>query len=180
MTKANLENHNARFHNDKKQHTCTDCGKKFSLKRDLDQHTLTHKNKKQFNCNNCHKAYSSKHLLNEHIIKHDRNKIQFKCSHCSKEFFKKSVYHTHLQTHEKNFECTTCSKVLKTKYNLTAHLRKHKGPPTIPCEFCDKKYYTKERLKQHEKEKHCIQINTKKLEPIQLGRLNMLHVFQIM
>lgn len=151
--KVNLNNHNLRYH-ENKRYGCTLCGKAFGLERDLKQHIQKHQNKKAFKCKLCEKAYSSLDKLNEHSIVHDQSKAHFECSFCGKEFYKQSIYHQHLQRHSTVFKCPECQKVLKSKYTYERHVRRHGGNPDIPCNMCERRYYDRDRLKQHQKKKH--------------------------
>lgn len=82
----------------------------------------------------------------------------YNCKHCDKRFLFKSKYEEHMPVHtsDRPFQCTSCQRTYKYKYDLNVHLRTHQGIPTKStiCPFCTKKFKTNKMLRLHITEDH--------------------------
>ena len=79
---------------------CKQCGTKFSLRGQLNQHKKNHKGEKRFECSYCYKRFSHKGHLNEHKRIHTGEK-PFKCHECEKCFNRKGLLKQHQRlTHQ--------------------------------------------------------------------------------
>ncbi len=47
------------------------------------------------------------------------------------------------------FQCTECSKVLKSKDGLAYHMRSHQPASHLSCSYCGRKFVTKQKLAFH-------------------------------
>lgn len=71
------------------------------------------------------------------------------------------------KSHKKNlvreeFSCDICSKSLKTKTMLVAHMKKHLGEPSFECDLCDRRFRTSNGLLSHKSQGHDIAVDISK------------------
>jgi uncharacterized Zn-finger protein len=76
-------------------HTCTICGKSFSLKQVLKQHYKIHGDT-TFNCDQCPAVFKIITHLRKHILRHTGLK-PFSCHDCGKNFQTKDSIQRHLE-----------------------------------------------------------------------------------
>lgn len=95
----------------------------------------------------------------------------YSCKHCHKKFLFKSKYQEHMPVHtsDRPFQCTSCQRTYKYKYDLNVHLRTHQGIPTKStiCPFCTKKFQTNKMLRLHIIEDHKDQQEVMKIKALQ-------------
>ncbi|XP_041661853.1 zinc finger protein 658B-like [Cheilinus undulatus] len=84
-----------RRQNDKKSHSCFECGKTFKTKWRLKQHLRIHSGEKPFSCPECGKNFSQKGNLAPHMARHKGEK-RYSCSTCHQDFF----WHLQLKRHK--------------------------------------------------------------------------------
>ncbi|XP_029284282.1 zinc finger protein 271-like [Cottoperca gobio] len=68
-----------------KPFSCSECGKRFGNKRNLNRHILTHTGEKPFSCSVCKKSFTQSGSLQIHMRIHTGEK-PFSCSICNKRF----------------------------------------------------------------------------------------------
>ena len=61
----------------KKSHSCSQCGKVFSLKRKLRKHTKLHAKDRPYVCSHCDKAFLYKSLLIRHTNTHTQKDLTY-------------------------------------------------------------------------------------------------------
>ena len=60
----------------KKSFDCDECGKSFTLKRNLERHMKTvHEELRPFSCPNCKAAFGAKQTMEKHALKMCQNSI---------------------------------------------------------------------------------------------------------
>ena len=165
---VHLENHVA------KKHMCPDCGKGFSYKHLLNEHTWKEHGEGQhirFPCNweGCDYSAKYKQTLHTHVMerhhgvkrKHRQEDAYKKveCPTCNKTL-KKWYYH---QFHKKTcssgnviYQCEICGKEgFINAVTLQNHVRtKHSADRPFSCEYCTSKYATAMSLSGHRARKH--------------------------
>ncbi|MEE6515556.1 hypothetical protein FKM82_024409 [Ascaphus truei] len=114
--------------------TCADGGSGFSLKGKLLSHQMIQTAVTHFTCTVCGKQLGTKRTLLRHQIIHTGEK-PFTCAECSKSFSQKAdlLKHERIHTGEKPFTCTECGKQCRIKSNLLRHQRTHTGEKLFTC-----------------------------------------------
>ncbi|XP_077106649.1 gastrula zinc finger protein XlCGF66.1-like isoform X2 [Ranitomeya variabilis] len=136
----------------KERFSCSECGKCFKWKTNLDSHQRTHRQEKPFSCSECGKCFNQKVNLDSHQRTHKGEK-PFSCLECGKCLTRKSTLIKHQRTHtgEKPFSCSECGKCFTEKSNLIKHQRTHTGEKPFLCSECGKCFNQKWILVRHQR-----------------------------
>jgi len=141
-----------------KSHTkpleCKDCNKRFSTKRQLNNHRLVkHENPNAFQCKVCNKSLSSKRSLKNHSQTHEENPAKpFKCLKCQKSFRLKELLKLHqMSKHSdsKPLVCDLCPKRFSILMQIRSHVENHKKEKRFKCEVCMKSFTFKNNFNDH-------------------------------
>ena len=116
-----------RTHTGERPYKCTQCGKQMRYLKDFADHKRQHLGVKPFECNEC----GAKFLRQRELVRH-------KGKH----------------TGVKKYQCPICDKKFTRLDQLKlVHMRRHETapkPPPYPCSICNKRFYIKAKLQQHE------------------------------
>uniref|UniRef100_A0ACB8FWH2 Uncharacterized protein n=1 Tax=Sphaerodactylus townsendi TaxID=933632 RepID=A0ACB8FWH2_9SAUR len=131
-------------------HTCSECGKTFSLLLSLQIHQMNHRQKKRHECAHCGYAFSCPSELLRHKMIHTKER-PYKCPVCAKGFVRKQhlIPHLRLHTGERPYHCAECGKNFICKHHLLEHQRTHTGERPYACAECGKTFRRKKSLKDH-------------------------------
>lgn len=136
-------------------YSCEECGKGFSLKRQLQAHIRTHADKKPYICQFCNKSFQNANNFKVHPCSHT-DEGPYKCEMCGHSFPILLNLTAHMRTHmgEPPFICEYCSKQFSQKSALTVHIRTHTGAKPFKCQLCDQTFTYSYSLNVHYKHQH--------------------------
>ncbi|XP_041664754.1 zinc finger and SCAN domain-containing protein 2-like [Cheilinus undulatus] len=129
---------------------CSYCGKRFSLKGNLNRHIRDHTGERPFPCSSCEKSFKDSGSLTAHMRCHTGEQ-PYSCLFCGKNFSGRGNMTRHMRIHtgEKPFTCTLCSKSFHVKEHLNRHIKYHTGEKPFSCSVCGKGCAQKTDLKKH-------------------------------
>ena len=115
---------------------CTQCGKAFYTKANLERHMKSHFGIKDFQCVNCGKQYSSERSLQQHVAIVHHGQRGFECQECGKSFTRVTSLKVHRLTHtnETPYRCEFCTQGYKEKRNLMKHIERQHPTETYNIE----------------------------------------------
>ncbi|XP_059154133.1 zinc finger and BTB domain-containing protein 24-like [Physella acuta] len=134
----------------KKSYLCSTCGKSFTTKHSLAEHTNAHTGVKPHICEHCGKSFSYESALRDHRYTHTDAK-HFWCTHCQKGFSQRSGLKMHMRIHRqhKMFICTECGRGFTQKQALQRHERVHKGEKPFICKHCGRFFTDASIIRRH-------------------------------
>ena len=130
-----LEKHEKAYHKVTVVHNCEECGKIFTRTADLNQHKVSCHEKKQYPCNKCDYKSPSTTLLDEH----------------EKSYHHVTVVHN----------CDECNKIFSGIDDLNQHKVSCHDNKQYPCNQCDFKATTKQKVRLHIDIEHTIKAKNK-------------------
>jgi len=142
------------------KYDCSDCGKKFRHKGNLQRHVNTiHKKCEEFSCDLCDYKTIHKNFLNNHKKRVHQRVKRFYCDQCDY----KSYDSGNLERHSKmihmriksRFACELCDYKTYLAANLNRHVKAvHLRIKAYSCSYCDHKASTSQTLQIHMNNKH--------------------------
>lgn len=158
--RATFELHYKKSHKDQPiVFACVACdyhAKKFTLLRNHFKRHLVGR----YQCNDCSNSYSQKSDLNFHKTTIHGRKV---CRKCNLDFDSDESFLEHKNSHaiasvskqksakSAEKECPDCGKMLQTTGGLFTHRKMHLEKPKFRCEVCQKEFFQKVNLVNHEK-----------------------------
>lgn len=114
---------------------------------------------RQFKCKICKSVLSMKSACSEHLKQHKFK--GFLCELCGKIVRNKRCFLIHQRKHKpkqppkiESFKCSSCPKYFRTKSSRTEHENYCLGLLPYVCKYCDKRFPSPTKLKNHVKLKH--------------------------
>lgn len=153
-----LKNHMMYKHVDPSnyEHVCTEpnCGKRFYLKKALEEHTLRHKGIKNFACPNCEQRFVTKNDMQKHINSIHLKIRKYCCQRCPATFSNSEGLKRHFRSlHEfaRDFQCQYCEKAYTKKDALRKHEMTHTGEKPHKCPECGLGFIQRVSVNGHRK-----------------------------
>ncbi|XP_034837002.1 zinc finger protein 32-like isoform X3 [Maniola hyperantus] len=139
-------------HNDQKNYSCSQCGKKFAQPGNLKIHLIRHTGIKNYACTMCEMRFYIKADLVKHMRSHSAEK-PFSCQMCDKTFKSRSFQAIHMRTHtgERPYACDLCPKKFMARKDLRNHRMIHTGEKPHKCQLCNQAFIQKCALNRHMK-----------------------------
>ncbi|XP_065082100.1 zinc finger protein 62-like [Ochlerotatus camptorhynchus] len=111
------------------------------------------KYEKPLSCDKCRFSTYYKDTFEYHKQKHVEQETQteWKCgiNDCEEQFDWKDLLVRHKREVHQCCVCDICGVVLKNKYSLDVHVRRHKGETRFTCKYCPSTFYTAQEHKLH-------------------------------
>lgn len=172
-----LELHQASHETDGPPYSCSICDKVFTDKSNLDAHWLIHSGDNPLLCPVCETAFTDSDSLESHLECHDIG-LPYFCVTCDKSFANRTELQNHVIVHsvvhssryrilpkefsrsskhfkalngQKQFCCSECPKMFKTKGDLHRHEIIHTGQKPFSCSVCNLSFNRKDKLTRHER-----------------------------
>jgi len=172
--KTHGKTHNEKGKSEPKRHVCgyvagdgKICPYSSDKKSDIKKHKLLHTGEKPFPCTHppkegeqpCPKRFVEAGSLKVHLRMHTGEK-PYKCNvpECGKAFSTSSSLKRHVLSHSqtKLYACAWvgCGKRFTRPSHLKDHTRTHTGENPFKCEYCEKVFPTKAKLRRHHEKSH--------------------------
>lgn len=121
-------------------YNCEKCNAKCTTLLALKTHIEKHRKEKSFKCRQCGKRYSSKEHLKEHTKRrHDDGKHQksYPCGICGKMLTAALELSQHLQIHDgKTYRCELCKHIFSSPDDLRAHSARDRCSKKVQIQKC--------------------------------------------
>ncbi|XP_067637017.1 zinc finger protein 675 isoform X2 [Eurosta solidaginis] len=107
-------------------------------------------------CTYCGKTFRRRLQLDTHLNIHTGSKPH-QCEICGRQFRAITTLARHRNTHKHNLEefiCKFCDKCFTRRAALLSHELRHTQERHIPCDECDKHFYTVNQMDTHKRKVH--------------------------
>lgn len=137
-------------HDEKRNHECTVCNKRFSRRSNLVDHLRLHADVRPYVCSVCDKSFVQKGNLISHMRTHTLER-PYACDTCGKAYSQSSALTVHIRSHtnERNYQCDFCYKAFTNASDRRKHERIHDESSQIKCQFCNKTFAQNINYQKH-------------------------------
>ncbi|KAL5279821.1 hypothetical protein ACFFRR_004060 [Megaselia abdita] len=148
----NLREHVKKLHSHEQKLTCEDCGAKYFIQVDLDNHRKHHTDTI---CPHCGKKFQCRRQLKRHIDIHSAT--VYICSVCGISLGTKHTLGKHMVIHsEAKYKCKFCTKEFKLSGSFKLHMLGHSGLRPYKCIFCEGTFSDSSVCRTHMKNIHIV------------------------
>lgn len=147
-----LKIHVVRVHEPHRLLVCPQCDGKFVFAYQLREHTLIHTGQKPHACTECGQSFRTKFQLQAHQQwKHVRSSKSIVGGNSPlPASFSCQQHHHRLE----EIPCPKCNRIIRGKYYMALHLRRHAGDFRFRCDECGKGFAFRSELAVHKAAKH--------------------------
>lgn len=134
-----------------KKSACVYCGEYFT-QASLIIHIRRHTGENPYKCSDCGKGFPRRQDLNIHHRQHTGER-PYKCPLCEKKFSRanKLARHRRVHTGERPYKCSQCDRSFTQSNDLKIHIRRHTGERPYKCSVCSESFICGAALKTHRK-----------------------------
>ncbi|KAH8273048.1 hypothetical protein KR018_004922 [Drosophila ironensis] len=147
------------------EHDCTGyvkcCNNRYKKRTLYVDHLHCHKDPQYFSCKSCRKNFLNRNSQVMHMLRFhsQQQELVHQCAICEARFAKKFLLTMHLKGHkgtERPEVCDTCGKTFRTKFELSAHVKRMHAADFTPiiCDICGTHFRSKANFLIHKKALH--------------------------
>ncbi|KAH8420423.1 hypothetical protein KR009_010118 [Drosophila setifemur] len=147
------------------EHDCTGyvkcCNNRYKKRTLYVDHLHCHKDPQYFSCQSCRKNFLNRNSQVMHMLRFhsQQQELVHQCAICEARFAKKFLLTMHLKGHkgtERPEVCDTCGKTFRTKFELSAHVKRMHAADFTPiiCDICGTHFRSKANFLIHKKALH--------------------------
>ncbi|CAH1111530.1 unnamed protein product [Psylliodes chrysocephalus] len=142
----------------KKKYPCPICNKSLESAVSRKKHFAFHFENGRANCTTCGKVFTNRTKFLNHSLLHAAQKetdcddsSKHVCEICSRTLKTRKTLLAHIKNHSllKTPKCKVCSIQFKNKLELKLHMLVHKGRKPLKCDICSKEFLCKSFLDIH-------------------------------
>ncbi|XP_026849221.1 transcription factor grauzone [Drosophila persimilis] len=137
------------------------CNNRYKKRTLYVDHLHCHKDPQYFSCQPCRKNFLNRNSQVMHMLRFhsEQQELVHECSICEARFAKKFLLTMHLKGHkgtERPEVCDTCGKTFRTKFELSAHVKRMHAADFTPiiCDICGTHFRSKANFLIHKKALH--------------------------
>ncbi|XP_034656802.1 transcription factor grauzone [Drosophila subobscura] len=137
------------------------CNNRYKKRTLYVDHLNCHKDPTYFSCKLCRKNFLNRNSQEMHMLRFhsEQQELVHQCAICQARFAKKFLLTMHLKGHkgtERPEVCDTCGKTFRTKFELSAHVKRMHAADFTPiiCDICGTNFRSKANFLIHKKALH--------------------------
>ena len=124
------------------EYVCEECGHRCRLESTLAKHMRIHARKK------IQSESSSILPMPKDMFYFDEDRQVYQCKLCTHYCTNVRKQHYHAESH-RDYKCSICSKQIRTRTDLTKHMKIHKKKSLLSCRYCNQGFHEAAQLEEH-------------------------------